>query len=481
MSKTSKSNRFKPVEIGKVDGIRTVIEAVTEEMTAFGGVAMLTRVAEKTGLVADLAKIVHDGRAQRYVRHKAEDILMQRVGQIGAGFPDGNDCDLFRTDPGFMLALGRDPVHGAVGCSQENTCKFEQRAVDRMNAKAVKELFVNHFTKIMERRPKEIVLDCDGTMQKTYGAQQGSVYRGGKYKHTMYFPLKIFSGQWLLATVLRRGDQSEAKTILDNLKMVVGKLRAKWPGVRIKVRMDSAFGSPALYEWLRKKKIGYEIGLRSNSVLNLYVKDYLKMAKEQFEKEHGEPQFMGKDGGQRAHAEHARIRGLGTEERMREEKRWRRRRVRVVGEFSYKPEKWKNWERVICRVDYTDKGPEVHFVLVSRQYGIPQHIYEEDYCQRGLTEQSIGKIKQTGKRLSAQEFYTNQLRLTLYGIAYTLMMHLRQYAAVLKTADVDTMRKKLMIMPMVLRRTAKKLVLQVSETHANCRIFLATWRRLSAT
>jgi len=81
-------------------------------------------------------------------------------------------------------------------------------------------------------------------MIKTYGAQEGAIYRGGKYKQTMYFPLKIFCGDWLLATVLRRGDQSEAKTILDSLTMVVGKLRAKWPGLKITVRLDAAFGSP---------------------------------------------------------------------------------------------------------------------------------------------------------------------------------------------------------------------------------------------
>ena len=484
--KSSKRGRFKPVEIGKVDGVRAVLEAVPEEMTAFGGAPMLAEVEKKVGLVEELSGRVHDSRVQHLVDHKKFDILLQRACQIGTGFVDGNACDWLRNDPGIMLGLDRDPTSGRPGASQETVSRFEGKVLDRNNVKVVREIFTDHFIAQQKKRPKEVELDCDGTMMKTYGAQEGSVYRGGKYKHTMYFPLKIFCGDWLLATVLRRGDQAEARTILAQLKMVVGKLRAKWPALRIKVRMDSAFGSPELYQWLRQERIAYEIGLRPTSVLDLYAKWFMKEAEEKFRKLHGEPRFMGKDGKKEAQQEHARIRGLEKHERMEEEEKWRKRRTRVVGEFCYKPESWKHlkwteWERVICRVDFTDKGLDVHYVLVSRQYGVPQRIYEEDYCRRGMAEQCIGRFKQTGQRLSAQEFHSNQFRLVMYGVAYMLLMHLREYAARrLRRADVNTLRKTLMLMPMVVRRTEKKIVLQVSEKHAHCREFLDTWRRLSA-
>jgi hypothetical protein len=481
VKQSSRPSRFRPVELGKVDGTRTVLQAVPEEMTAFGGAPMLAEVEKKVGLVAELSKLVHDDRAQHMVDHEKFDILLQRACQIGIGFADGNDCDWLRNDPGILLGLDRDPTTGRPGASQETTSRFEGKAVNRKNAKAIREIFTDHAIAQQKKRPKEIELDPDGTMMKTYGAQEGSVYRGGKYKHTMYFPLKIFWGDWLIATVLRRGDQSESKTILAVLKMVVGKLRAKWPGVRIKVRMDSAFGSPELYNWLRKERVGYEIGLRPNSVLDLYARAFMEQSEAEFRKEFDEPQFMGKDRGKKWQEEHARIRGLPTDERMAEERKWRRRRARVVGEFSYKPDKWKNWERVICRVDFTDKGLEVHYVLVSQQYGVPKRIYEEEYCKRGLAEQYIGRFKQVSQRLSAQEFYANQLRLIMYGVAYMLLVHLREYAAQkLRNADVNTLRKTLMLMPMVVHRTEKKIVLRVSENHVHCREFLETWRRLSA-
>jgi hypothetical protein len=264
--------------------------------------------------------------------------------------------------------------------------------------------------------------------------------------------------------------------------MVVGKLRAKWTGLRIKVRMDAAFGSPELYDWLRQEQIAYEIAMASNSVLEQCARAFKEQAEGQFRRDYGEPLFMGKGGNKRAQEEHARIRGLeDPDKRMAEENKSKHRRSRVVGEFCYKSTTWKHWERIICRVDFTDKGLDIHYVVVSEQHGVPQKLYEDEYCKRGLAEQCIGRFKQTGQRLSAQQFYTNQFRLTLYGVAYMLLLHLRNYASPrLRRSDVNTMRKKLILMPMSIRRTDKKIVLQISENHANCRDFLDTWRRLSS-
>jgi hypothetical protein len=476
---SSRSNRFQPVEIGKVDGTRVVLEVVPEQMTAIGGTPMLAAIEKKNGLVEELSRRVNDERAQHMVEHEAFDILMQRVLQIGAGFADANDCDWLRDDPGILMGLDRNPVDGRLGASQETVSRFESSAINKKNAKKMREIFIDHYISKQKKGPKKIELDCDGSMFKTYGAQEGSVYRGGKYGHQMYFPLKILSGEDLLATVLRRGDQSESRTILSELKMVTGKLRAKWPGLRIKVRLDSAFGSAELYKWLRKNQIAYEMGLRPNKVVDACAKAFMDEAEAQFKAQYGEPKFLGKDGNKKFQEEHAWIRGLSGKERMKMEKELKHRRVRVVGDFCYKAEPWGHGERVICRIDYTDTGLDVRYVIVSRQSGEPQKIYEQEYCKRGLAEQNIGSFKQTGLKLSAQAFYANQFRLIMYGVAYTLLKQLRDYAGkALKRAEINTVRKVLMLMPMVVRQM-KKIVLQISETHSHCRAFLRTMRRLS--
>lgn len=488
VAKNSTLSRFRSVEIGKVDDVRTVIEVVNEPMTSFGGIPMIARVERKVGLVKELAKRINDIRAQHRVDHEADDMILQRVCQIAAGCADGNDCDWLRDDPAILVALDRDPDTGRPGASQETMSKFEKNAITKANLKYVNEIFVDHYIGCQSKRPKEIVLDADGTIMKTYGAQEGSVYRGGKYKHQMYFPLKIFCGEWILGTILRRGDQSEATTILAQLKIIVAKLRAKWPRIPIKVRMDSAFCSPSLVEWLKQQRISYELALRPTSCLKDYSKAFEEDARLQFVKQFGEPRFMGKDRDKETQAEHARIRGLPTEKRMEQEEAWRKRRVRIVGEFCYQPEKWKKflkwneWERVICRCDYTDRGSDVKYVLVSKQSGIPQRLYEDNYCQRGSSEQCIGRFKQIGRRLSAQEFHANQFRLILYGIAYMLLMHLRKFTRpALRNADCHTLQKTLIVMPMVIRRTDKKRTLQISAKHAHRAEFLDTWRRLMAS
>lgn len=482
--KGSTHSRFQPVEIGQIDGTRAVIEAVPESMSAFGGAPMIAVVEQKVGLIGELAKRIHDPRAAHMVDHKTVDILMQRGCQIAIGYPDGNDCDFLRSDPAILQALNRHPVLGSPGVSQETTSRFEAKAVNAANVESVQNLFIEHYLKEQKKAPKRIELDIDGSIIKTYGAQEGAIYRGGKYEHEMYFPLFMFIRGWLVAATLRMGDQAESSTVLPELKKAVSRLRQKWPRVNITVRMDAAFGSPELYNYCRREHVDYEIALKATSVLDLYAKTFMQQAEQEFRREFGEPLFVKADGtkdGKAAQAEHARVRRLETQARMAAEWTRRQRQVRVVGDFYYQSEYWDHRERVIVRVDYTDKGLNVRYVMVSQQRGIPKTIYEEQYCQRGLMEQFIGKLKQTGHRLSAQTFFANQLRMTLYGVSYQLLFHLQSYLGRdYERWDVNTLRKRILVMPMTIRCTAKKFVVQISEQHPHCKIFLSGWRRLRA-
>jgi Transposase DDE domain group 1 len=480
----STQQRFQPVEIGQIDGTRTVIEAVPKAMSAYAGAPMIGKIEKKVGLLAKLRQIIHDDRAQHLVDHQAEDMLLQRACQVGIGYPDGNDADFLRTDPAILEALDRHPIWGLPAASQETTSRFEAKALNEENVEKARDVFGDHYMAHNRKRPKKIELDFDGSMMKTYGAQEGAIYRGGKYKQQMYFPLFGFIGGWLVAATLRMGDQGEAPTVVPELKRIVGRLRERWRGIPITVRMDAAFGSPELYRWCREQRVGYEIGLRATSVLDLYAKWFMWQADQEFCKEFGEPEFVKADNtkdGEAVQAEHARVRRLPTEERMEAEDKRRRRRVRVVGEFSYKAESWDEWERIIVRVDFTDTGLDVRYVIVSQKRGIPKKIYEDQYCQRGLMEQFIGRFKQVGQRLSAQTFFTNQFRIIMYGASYQLLFHLQEYlSSKLKHCDVNTLRKTLMLMPSVIRCTAKKIVIEVSQWHPHCKEFLATWRRLAA-
>lgn len=481
LTKATTQPRFQPVEIGNLGGPRAIIQAVPEVMTSHAGMGMVGRVERKVGLVAELAARINDPRREHLIDHKATDLILQRAAQIGAGFTDGNDCDWLRFDAALKWALNRDPIFGQDGASQETTCRFENLAITKGNRRRVLNTLIDHYVRHHKKPPKEIVIEPDGTMIKTHGAQQGAIYRGGKYKSEMYFPLLIFIGDWIVSAVLRAGNKSEAKTILTELKVIVGKLRGKWSRVKIKVRMDAAFCSPALLNWLRQQRVGYEMALRPTSVLNLYARHFMEEASNQFYKQFIKPRFLGPDGKKQAQAEHQRIRNLPADRRMAAEEELRKRRTRVIGEFSYKSDKWKHWERVIARCDFTDKGLDVRYIVVSQQHGLPRQIYEDSYCRRGLAEQFIGRFKQTGPKLSAQTFRANQFRLLLNAVAYQLLAHLRELIGpAFERSDVSTLRQAFMVLPMIVRRTKTKVVFQVSQYDPRCRSFLAAWRRLAS-
>lgn len=479
MSKNSKVSRFRPVEFCHVDGRKLVVEAIPSMMTGYAGAILIRATEDRVGLVKELARNVNDDRDQAKVKHSAFDILMQRECQIGTSNADGNACDWARFDPAIKAALGRDPVTGQNGASQETTCIFEAKQ-DKKALKRLENLFLNNFLKHKKRRPRVIWLDIDGSPIETHGTQEGAIYRGGKkYGYEMYFPLFVFCGKWLLSVTLRNGTASESKTVVGELERCVVAIRKRWPGVPIKVRVDAAFGSPELYDWCRRNRVGYLVGLKSTSVLKLYSRAAIEEAEQQFREKFGEPRFVGKDGDEKAQAEHQRIRTIeDKEKRMKEEKDLRARRVRVFTEFSHKAESWSRWERIIVRADFTDKGPDVRYVMVSTRKGRPQAVYSEQYCQRGLMEQFIGRLKKIGKRLSAQTFEANQFRLILYGVADQLLVHLQEMTTSFQNSAPTTIQRDLLKMPAVIRETQTKIVLQISEANPHCKEFLAACRIL---
>lgn len=479
--KNSRGSRFRPVNFDHVEDKKFVVEAVPEKMTGQAGAILISAVERKVGLVRALAGLVKDGRAQNKVRHCAFDMLVQRVCQIGVGHVDGNDCDWLRKDSAIKAALGRHPIHGRDGVSQETMCKFENMQ-DAESLKELENLFLDDFMK-GRKRPRKIDLDIDGSPVETHGAQEGAVYRGGKkYGYEMYFPLFVFCSKWLISVSLRQGSEAESKTVIPALERCVSRIRSRWRGVRIRVRLDAGFGSAELYRWCRKNNIGYLVGLKSTSVLTLYTRTTAAEAKRQFREKFGEPKFLGPDGGKKAQEEHARIRALrDKKERMAEEARAKARRIRLFHEFSHKAETWDRWERVIVRVDYTDKGIDCRYVMVGTQKGRPRAIYRDEYCRRGLMEQFLGNLKGVAIRLSAQTFAANQFRLILYGIAYQLLGHLQeQLIEGFQQASPKTIQRDLLNVPAVFRETKTKVVMQISEDRLHCKEFLSACRKLRA-
>ncbi len=77
-------------------------------ISAFGGLPLLEKIAQSTGLLDGAAALLTDHRTQSLIDHNNIKLLKQCVLLTATGNPDTNDADRFRYDPVLLVALGLD-------------------------------------------------------------------------------------------------------------------------------------------------------------------------------------------------------------------------------------------------------------------------------------------------------------------------------------------------------------------------------------
>ena len=187
-----------------------------------------------------LAACIADWR-RGAVRHALATLVHQRVFQIACGYEGQNDADRLRTDPLLKLICGRPPAQGADLASQPTLSRLDNAADWRTCYRLAYALLAVYLQE-RERagRPRRILLDFDGTDDPTHGTQEGTAYHGYFGQH-MYHPLLVFDGETdrLITAVLRPGNAHGSHGAVAILKRLVRALRARWPGVRIELEVDS--------------------------------------------------------------------------------------------------------------------------------------------------------------------------------------------------------------------------------------------------
>jgi hypothetical protein len=477
-SKSSLASAQVTLSLG--DGKPLVVSRNGGNLTPLGGLPLVGKVERMFKLVAGAAERLKDHRTQSFIDHQLFDTMLARVSQIAAGLADGNDADLARADAGLKKTLGRDPETGLDGPSQPTFSRFEN-SVDKKDLQALGHWLVEYYIRCRTKPPRRIILYCDGSAVQTHGNQEGAIYRGGKYRKEMYFPLFVFDHTgWLLMAELREGDQGEVKRGHTALVAIIKKLQTAWPGVKIGVRADAAFASPKLFNWLEAKGVDYAIGIAGNHAIASLAVDYHRQARKKFKRKHGEPQFTGTNGKRNKHKIHAKIRRMKKEQRKDAIADWQQRRVRVYGEVSYKSRTWKFDRRVICRCDYTDVGLECRYVVTNISIGCPQNIYENDYCPHANVERSLKEFKNgLLLRLSCQTFNANAFRVILHGLAYQLLYHLRQFLRpTLQKLSIESIRKMFINVAAKVSVSERRVYWRLSNTYAYAVDFLRLCRKL---
>jgi len=413
-------------------------------LTSDAGALLIRQVADRIGLFDALDAVIPDPRHPVFIVHDQRTLIAQRVTAIVLGYEDLNDHQELRTDPVLQLGAGITPEPEQPLASPPTLCRLENR-VDRASLVRIAEVLVDQFLAAHPTPPEHLILDFDATDDPVHGGQEGRFFHG-YYDHHCFLPLYVFCGDELLVSYLRPSNIDASKHARAVLELLVRKLRAAWPEVKLTIRGDSGFCRWRLMRWCDSHGIGYVLGLAKNPVLERAAIDEIARAQRQFQQT-GRPQ-------------------------------------RLFGSFAYAASTWDRPRRVIVKAEHNAQGANPRFV-VTNVPGDPRELYDDVYCQRGEMENRIKEqqLDLFADRTSCHRFLANQFRLFLSSAAYVLVQALRRTAlsgTEMARAQVGTIRLKLFKVAARVVVTARRVVFHLASSYPYQDVFRAVYERLTA-
>ena len=381
--------------------------------------------------------------------------LRQRVLGIASGYADCNDAKTMRLDPVMKMCASRSPSSTDHLASQPTLSRFENsvdlKELSAMQAKLM-EIVLRSCRRRYGKNVRRVVIDLDPTDDPTYGSQQLSLFNG-HYGHHCYLPMMGFVSfddhpeEHLVAAMLRPGNASGALCAQDILDALTGELRHLFPKARILVRLDGAFCTPPLLEWLdRAPRVDYVVNLAKNPVVKRMAEDLMDSAR-------AESEATGES-------------------------------AKLFGEIRYSARTWDRERRVIVKAEvtrYGDREPRDNprFVVTNLKH-VPKTVYRF-YCGRGDCENRIKEMKldlESG-RTSCTKFAANQLRLTMTATAYVLIQELRAdaWGTECARATVATIRSRLLKIGATIVESTRRIVMHMPRSFPWVELF----RRLAAS
>ncbi len=410
-------------------------------MTTDGGALLLRATDKRIGLLRRVAACFQDARDPERVEHELSQMLAQRIYGLALGYEDLNDHEELRRDPLFgMLAGKRRLQEPLAGKSTLNRLELTPAGAPQSqryhkisySAEALDRLLVEIFLEAHAEPPGQIVLDLDATDTPLHGEQEARFFHG-YYGEYCYLPLYIFAGEHLLCARLRPSNQDASAGSVEELERIVRQIRRCWPLVRVIVRGDSGFCREELMAWCETQRVEYVFGFARNERLRRKITRQLREARR-------EQQRTGKA-------------------------------ARVFAEFSYRTRSsWSRRRRVVV----TSLGAAVWPA---------QRLYEQLYCARGEMENRLKEqLSLFSDRLSTETLRANQLRLYFSSLAYVLVAALRRLALAgteWATAQVETIRLRLLKIAAEVRVTARRIWVRYSHAYPWKHLFVAAHAALS--
>lgn len=442
-------------EFASTSGTRQIVaEFSGGTITSDAGSLLLKETDTKMNLLERFSQCFTDRRSPLLIEHTLEQMLRQRVYGLALGYEDLNDHDLLRQDPLLAVMAGKaEPgTELLAGKSTLNRMELGTGTPSRYKKitfwrDSVDELLVDIFLEAHPVAPAQVVLDIDTTDMALHGNQEDKFYHG-YYKHYCYLPLYIFCGDHVLCARLRPSSIGPAVGSRKEVERIVKQIRQRWPEVEIILRGDSGFCADELLTWCENNGVHYVVGVARNQRLEKLIDGPLEEAKQQFE---------------------------ATQQP-----------ARIFVEFEHKTLQgaWNKNRRVVAKAEHINGKSNPRFVVTSLEAASweKQKLYEELYCGRGDMENRIKEqFVLFADRVSVSTMRGNQLRVYLSVIAYTLMNGLRRLglqATTMATAQVGTIRLKLLKIGALIQVTVRKVWVRIASSYPYQALFSRVLKQL---
>lgn len=442
-----KELQFQPLGKRKITGKFTAIDISSD-----GGLTLLRETDKRFDVISRLARCFTDSRNPSRVKHSVESMLRQRIYGICCGYEDVNDHEELCTDS--IMKLCCDSQDALAGKSTLNRLELGPDTDPEGRYKkiepqfcSIKSLLAQVWMDTYPAPPPQVVIDVDVTDDPLHGNQEGRFYHGYYRKHC-YLPLYVFCDDMPLCATLATAGRHPSRGVVEEIRPLVEKIRARWPATRIILRGDGGFSTEEIMSWCEETGVDYVLGMRSNSRLRKRIEKQMRKAW---------------------------VRSLETSKA-----------ARVFKDFGYRTRRsWSRRRRIVAKAEYLPGGPNPRFVVTSlshEDYSAGE-LYEELYCARGEMENWIKaqQLQLFADRTSTHYLRSNQLRLYMSVFAHILMELLRRFGLKgtdLGCAQYDTIRLKLFKIGVLVKTSVRRVLLLLSETYPYADLFRQVLEKL---
>ncbi len=265
--------------------------------------------------------------------------------------------------------------------------------------------------------PREVILDLDSTLLTAYGQQEGRLFNF-HYHDSGYHPLLCYDGHThdLIQIQLRTGNVYSSDGTVDFLQPVLNEYRTEYKDIRLKLRGDSGFAIPAIYDQAEDNNLSYAIRLKQNAAL-------VRLAAEADEQ----------------------LYDMTREDQISY--------AVIYGEFEYKATTWRQPRRVCFKIE-KPAGQMTHLFtfIVTNMVSIPRCVVQF-YCDRGGMENFIKESKNDFdfSAVSSSSFTVNENRLLAHALAYNIFNWFRRLVLPAKMKHLEASTLRLMIIKIAAR------------------------------